>query len=52
MKYRMHNNDKPERLVACVIEAVGGIRKAMGHVYLEQSVEEQLRALRQLQGVY
>jgi hypothetical protein len=32
MKYGMYNDDKPELLVACLIEAVGGIRKAMGHV--------------------
>jgi len=46
MKYRIYNNDKPERLVACVIEAVGGIMKAMAHVSLEQSSERQLRAWR------
>jgi hypothetical protein len=31
MKYRTYDNDKPRRLVACVIEAAGDIRKAMGH---------------------
>ena len=31
MKYRTYDNDKPGRLVACVIEAAGDIRKAMGH---------------------
>jgi len=32
MKYKMYNNDNPERLVACVMGVVGVIRKVMGQV--------------------
>jgi hypothetical protein len=54
MKYRVHNNGKPEikrRLIACIIEAAGGVRKTIEHFQLEQTLG-QLRAWRQLQGGY